>query len=178
MRGLRILPLLVVLVALCAAAPPPTSTPVIAGLGQQTASDGRYYSVVFPYSIKTSWKGSTYSDANGQRDRFTNGGRYMEVLSFANTRHFSTASASKAAEAALTQDGFKPKVGRLIDVSTQRVPVFTFSDSNGSYAEVVFILSSRIWEMALISDRAHVSQDLNDLINAARSFRVEHSATH
>jgi hypothetical protein len=174
MRGLRLLPLIVAMVALGTAAdPPPKPTPVIAGLGQQTASDGRYYSVIAPYSIKISWKGATYSDSNGQRDRFTNGDRYMEVLSFQNTRHLNTASVIRAAESALVQDGFKPRVNRLLIISKQRVPVFVFSDSSGSYAEVAFALDARIWEMALISDRAHAGKDLEDLALAATSFRVE-----
>jgi len=175
MKRLYMLPLFVAVIALCAAAaPPPKPTSVISGLGIQTASDGRYYSTLYPYSIKSAWKGSTYSDANGRRDRFTSGDRFIDLLSVTNSQHLTEATLDQAARAALAQDGFSPKVGTQVLISKQRIPVLVFSDSNGSYAEVVFILAGRIWQMALISDRTHAQRDLQVLTQAATSFRLEH----
>ncbi|GAC1395813.1 MAG: hypothetical protein NVSMB65_14900 [Chloroflexota bacterium] len=167
---------LVASTALCtaAAAPPPKPTSVIAGLGQQVGTDGRYYSTVAPFSVQSVWTGATYKDANGQRDRLSRGDRHVDILTFANNRNFNTDTLNQAAQAALHQSGFSPRVSQVLLVDRQHVPVLVFSDTSGSYAESVFILLRRAWIFALSTDRAHVAGDLKDFLHIVRSFRLEH----
>lgn len=178
MKGVvGILPLVVALIIVgTGAAPAPKPTAVIAGLGVQTDVDGRYYSVYSPYSIKSAWHGAGFQDTNGQGDRFTSGQRHIDILSFENTKHYNTPSLVEAAQSALQQSGFKPTASTVIHIKSERVPVLVFSNKDGAYAELVFVLANRAWVMALISDKSNARHDLDEFLRAVTTFRLEHTS--